>query len=83
MATKTEIVLCYGSSCFARGNKNLVPKVMDFLSRNGLADKVDFKGQHCFGKCIDGPSIRIGEHYYHRLTDKLVREILTNELLNK
>lgn len=81
METKKEIILCYGSSCFARGNKWLVPQVKEFLGKNGLLDHVEFRGQHCFGKCIEGPSMRIDNVFYNKLNSQLVTEILTRELL--
>lgn len=58
---KTEIRICLGSSCFARGNKKMVQVIQQFLTHYHLEEKVIFHGAHCFGHCGEGPMIRIGD----------------------
>ena len=58
MSKKIELVICLGSSCFARGNKSLVRKIDEYLKVNRLKDKVYYHGGHCFGKCENGPVIK-------------------------
>lgn len=55
---KKDIVICLGSSCFARGNKQLVKLVNDYLRDRNLLNDVKFHGERCFGKCASGPSIK-------------------------
>jgi NADH:ubiquinone oxidoreductase subunit E len=78
---RVEIVICLGSSCFARGNKNIVQEIKKFLEENNLMHKVTFRGKHCFGKCENGPSLTIGEKKFELVTLGSIREVLENELL--
>jgi len=56
---KKEVVICLGSSCFARGNKQLVRIVNDYLRDRNLLNEVRFHGERCFGKCAAGPSLKL------------------------
>ena len=38
---KPKIVICMGSSCFARGNEKTVEACENFLAARGLKDEVD------------------------------------------
>jgi len=58
-STKKEVVICLGSSCFARGNKQLVKIVNDYLRDRNLLNEVRFHGERCFGKCSVGPSLKL------------------------
>ncbi|MFW5656081.1 MAG: NAD(P)H-dependent oxidoreductase subunit E [Bacteroidota bacterium] len=59
--TKIEIVLCMGSSCFARGNKKLQFVIRDYLKTLPFKDDIEFKGYHCLGHCSCGPNIKIND----------------------
>ena len=56
---KKELVICLGSSCFARGNKQLVRIVNDYLTSRNLLNDVHFHGERCFGHCSAGPSLKL------------------------
>ncbi len=58
---KPKIDICMGSSCFARGNKENLQAVMDFMEKAGLHDGVDLSisGSLCQGRCRKGPNIRV------------------------
>ena len=56
---KKEVVICLGSSCFARGNKQLVKIVTDYLRDHNLLNEVRFHGERCFGECAVGPSLKL------------------------
>lgn len=75
---KTEITICLGSSCFARGNKKMVQVIQQFLKQNFLEDRVLFRGAHCFGECGDGPSIRIGDNTLRSGDEEAVISYLKN-----
>ncbi len=80
MIIKPTIVLCLGSSCFARGNKALIKKIQHYLDMKGLSDKVNFKGDHCFDKCSEGPNIRIGGRMFSAIDENNVEDILDEGL---
>jgi NADH:ubiquinone oxidoreductase subunit E len=75
---KTEIRICLGSSCFARGNKKMVQEIQQFLTRHHLEEKVIFHGAHCFGHCGEGPMIRIGEDLIHSQDPDEIKGLLKN-----
>jgi NADH:ubiquinone oxidoreductase subunit E len=81
MSTKiTEIVICLGSSCFARGNKKTLSLIQDYLKNHNLENTVKFRGNHCFGKCQQGPILKINEHEYEGVTEVDIPDILEREL---
>lgn len=70
---KTEIIICLGSSCFARGNKKMVQVIQQFLKQNHLEEKVIFHGAHCFNLCGEGPVIKIGDRVIRSADEDVVR----------
>lgn len=58
---KIEITICLGSSCFSRGNKETLRVIDEFLKENKLKQYVNFRGNHCFGLCEEGPVLKINE----------------------
>ena len=77
---KLEISICLGSSCFARGNQHTVHLIQRFIREKRLDAKVYFKGAHCFGKCKEGPVIKVGENFIYDYKEHNVLELLSNEL---
>ncbi|HOU01281.1 MAG TPA: (2Fe-2S) ferredoxin domain-containing protein [Bacteroidales bacterium] len=61
MSQAKVLHICLGSSCFSRGNKDLVAFIKEYLKKNHLEDKVVFKGARCMGNCSKGPNMKIGE----------------------
>jgi len=76
MDSKTEIVICLGSSCFSRGNKKIVKVIEHFLTTHNLKDKVTFKGTHCFKDCVNGPFIKIDDNLYTIQDEGNAEEVL-------
>jgi NADH:ubiquinone oxidoreductase subunit E len=76
MNKKTELVICLGSSCFARGNKNTTNVIKSFIKEKNMQDKVLFHGGHCFGNCADGPILKINDTIYTGVDDIKALEIL-------
>lgn len=81
MGKRIEVIICLGSSCFARGNKVTLKAIMKFLDDHDLKDKVNFHGGHCFGHCAEGPNISINGKLYTGVDENGIIDILTNELL--
>ena len=66
---KKEIIICLGSSCFARGNKQLVKIISDYLREKNLLNEVRFHGQRCFGQCAAGPSLKLDDKLIENLNE--------------
>ncbi len=81
MSNQFEIVICLGSSCFARGNKQMVQIVKKFLEEHRLMHKVRFRGKHCFGNCENGPSMTIGDERFEHISAESIEDILESRLL--
>jgi len=79
MNNKTEVVICLGSSCFARGNKATLKIIEKYIKDNNLHEKVFFHGGHCFGRCAEGPVVRIDETIHTGVTELSIVEILNNK----
>jgi len=73
---KKEVVICLGSSCFARGNKQLVRIVNDYLRDRNLMNVVRFHGERCFGQCAVGPSLKLDSIIKERLDEDSIIAIL-------
>lgn len=80
MAQATEMHICLGSSCFSRGNKEVVNFIREYLKRNHLEDKVVFKGARCMGHCSNGPNLRINDVIAEEVTLAKIEAILEKEL---
>lgn len=80
MSDKTEIIICLGSSCFARGNKKTVQAIEAYIREHDLAEKVFFHGGHCFGHCEKGPILKINKKLYEKVDHLNVIDILAKEL---
>ncbi|NSW94045.1 MAG: (2Fe-2S) ferredoxin domain-containing protein [Bacteroidales bacterium] len=82
MAKKIEMQICLGSSCFSRGNKEVVAFIREYLRKNHLNDKVVFKGARCMGLCSNGPNLRINEKIIEGVSLSGVEQILEKEFGN-
>ena len=59
MAKKLPVELCLGSSCFARGNSEILQALESFIAERGLEDNIELVGHLCLGRCNEGPNLRI------------------------
>lgn len=59
MNPRIEMQICLGSSCFSRGNKEVVTFIKEYLRSNHLEDRVIFRGARCMGRCSNGPNLHI------------------------
>ncbi len=79
--TKMQIVICLGSSCFSRGNRDTLEVVKKYLSTHKLEEKVIFKGQLCSQSCNKGPVVWIDGVKYETITQSNIIPLL-DQLLN-
>ncbi len=80
MSQETRIEICLGSSCFSRGNKDVVMYIREYLKKNHLEDKVIFRGARCMGNCSHGPNLKINEAFNGEVTIQKIEGILEKEL---
>lgn len=72
----TEIKLCMGSACFARGNDKNIEIIENFIKENNLDAKIKLYGSRCEGKCADGPNLYIDGKQYTNITPDKIEELL-------
>jgi NADH:ubiquinone oxidoreductase subunit E len=79
MAQRIEMQICLGSSCFSRGNRDVVAFIREYLKKNYLEDKIIFKGARCMNLCSKGPNLRINEKIIEEVTLSKIDGILEKE----
>ncbi len=72
----TEIKVCMGSACFAKGNQENLEIIKEYLKENNLQMKVSITGALCQNACSDGPRIIVNETEYKNITSEKLAEIL-------
>lgn len=83
MADKPQIVICMGSSCFARGNNAHLNTIETFLSDNCLDADIVLTGSRCEDQCAMGPNIVIDGVTYRGLNEELLRVALRKHFLEE
>lgn len=76
MADKIEIIVCMGSSCFARGNAQNLELIENYIKENKLEATIELAGSRCEGKCAFGPNIVINGTEYDSVSEEKIKEIL-------
>jgi NADH:ubiquinone oxidoreductase subunit E len=73
---ESEVVVCLGSSCFARGNSQNLSTIEAYLQKNGLCGCVQVRGSLCQDECKMGPNLTVCGAHHHEVTIARLREIL-------
>ena len=75
---KPKIVVCMGSSCFARGNEKTGAACEGSLADRGLRDEVDVDlgASLCTGNCADGPIVVVDGKVFKHVDPLVMRDIL-------
>jgi NADH:ubiquinone oxidoreductase subunit E len=71
-----EIVVCLGSSCFARGNSENLAIIDKHIQNHELNATVHLTGRLCQDQCKQGPNLMIGGELFHGVTAPRLRELL-------
>ena len=72
----TEIKVCMGSACFAKGNQENLEFIKEYIRENNLDSDVKITGALCENKCNVGPRIIINNKEYHQVNRFQLEEIL-------
>jgi NADH:ubiquinone oxidoreductase subunit E len=78
MQNEHSITICMGSSCFSRGNKEILTIVKKFLADNNLEVSVFFRGELCTCNCAKGPVLKLDNHDYTTVDSNKVYELLSD-----
>jgi len=71
-----EIVVCLGSSCFARGNSAHLAAIKEYVQGHGLNARIRLTGKLCQDECKQGPNLAIAGTHHHSVTAASLRELL-------
>jgi NADH:ubiquinone oxidoreductase subunit E len=82
MTQRIEMQICLGSSCFSRGNREVVSFIRDYLKKNHLDDRIIFKGARCMNLCSNGPNLKINDRIIEDVTISRIEGILEKEFGN-
>ena len=72
----TEIKVCMGSACFAKGNQENLEFIKQYVEENNLDSKISITGSLCKNKCDIGPRIIINDKEYTNVNAESLEEIL-------
>ena len=72
----TEIKVCMGSACFAKGNQENLEYIKEYIEENNLEADISIVGALCENKCEIGPRIIINEKEYTNVTKEQIKEVL-------
>jgi NADH:ubiquinone oxidoreductase subunit E len=71
-----DVVVCLGSSCFARGNAQNLAVVEAYLLNHGMQNSVRVTGCLCQDECKRGPNLMVRGEHLHEMNPARLREIL-------
>lgn len=72
----TEIKVCMGSACFAKGNQDNLEFIKEYIRENNLDSEVKIIGALCENKCSVGPRVIINDKEYHQVNRYQLEELL-------
>lgn len=65
---KVEVLICLGSSCFSRGNRDSLEIIKSYIADNHLSEQINFKGKLCSNLCSNGPTLTINGIVYQKVS---------------
>ncbi|MGD0911567.1 MAG: (2Fe-2S) ferredoxin domain-containing protein [Terracidiphilus sp.] len=71
-----DVVVCLGSSCFARGNAQNLALVEAYLLNHGMQNSVRVRGCLCQDECKRGPNLVVRGEHLHEVESARLREVL-------
>lgn len=72
----SEIKVCMGSACFAKGNLENLEYIKEYLAENNMDSEVKIIGSLCENKCSVGPRVIIDGVEYTNVTKERLSELL-------
>ena len=72
----TEIKICMGSACFAKGNQENLEYIKQYVADNNLDAQINIIGSLCENKCDSGPRVIIDNIEYSNVTQETIKKDL-------
>lgn len=72
----TEIKICMGSACFARGNDKNAEFIEKYIRTHNLDAKIELIGARCENKCAHGPNLYVDGECVNNVDEAKIIEIL-------
>ncbi|NMA48131.1 MAG: (2Fe-2S) ferredoxin domain-containing protein [Lentisphaerae bacterium] len=79
MTQKLKIMICMGSSCFARGNEDNLRLIEDYIQEHQLSDRIELSGRCCAKQCAAGPNISIDGVVYTGVNEEQLLKLLAEK----
>jgi NADH:ubiquinone oxidoreductase subunit E len=73
---QVKIVVCMGSSCFARGNGENLEIIEQYLTQNNLQACVELAGSRCEGLCAEGPNLIVNGRAFQKVDRGMLLDLL-------
>ncbi len=77
-----KVTVCIGSSCHIKGSRQVVERLQQLISENGLKNKVDLGGTFCMGNCQKGVCVTVGEELFS-VTPETVDDFFKENIFDK
>jgi NADH:ubiquinone oxidoreductase subunit E len=58
------VTVCVGSSCHIKGARNIIARFNEFITKEGLSEKVELKGTFCMERCGEGINWKIDDEIF-------------------
>ena len=78
-----EIIICMGSSCFARGNNENVKIAKKFTADCRISTDLKLTGCLCMDDCSSGPVVSINGVRHYRVDPLAFNDLLNKEIKEK
>ncbi len=76
----TEIKVCMGSACFAKGNLENLEFIKKYVEENNLDSEVIIVGSLCENKCEKGPRIIVNNKEYTNVKTEDIAKIMQENM---
>ena len=71
-----KIIVCMGSSCFARGNGENLEIIENYLAENHAKADVELAGSRCEGLCAEGPNLIVNGRSFQKVDRGMLLDLL-------
>jgi NADH-quinone oxidoreductase subunit G len=75
-----KVDVCFGNNCMAKGSKEILKHIVNFVENEKHKDKVDITASICLERCSKGPNIKVADKTIEHCTPKTAEEAIREEL---